>query len=238
MAVSVYSKDLANIEKQVNGSRVFLDTDISRRKIDVRLKPLISGLSRPTDIQFFPGSSSRGVILEQGGALKVFSLLEGSAETVHQLKVQSYSELGLLGMAFHPKFEKNRQIYVHYNPKDTKGLRSRISEWYLSKSKPYRMTSERILLEVKQPFSNHNAGQIAFGPDGYLYIGFGDGGYRNDPLEHGQNPKTFLGTIIRIDINQKDGNKPYSIPKDNPFVNREGFLPEVWGLRVKKSLEV
>ena len=155
---------------------------------------------------------------------------------IHQVKTASYSELGLLGLAFHPKFSKNRKIYLNYTPKISGRPWTRISEWVLPKptnGKWKGLHSERILLEVQQPFSNHNAGQLAFGPKGFLFIGLGDGGSGGDPLGHGQNGKTFLGSMLRIDVDKKVNRKHYAIPKDNPFRSNPKYLPEIWAIGLR-----
>ena len=144
------------------------------------------------------------------------------------------NEAGLLGMAFHPEYAKNGFAYLSYTA-DEDGLVSRISRFENRGSTDELMSdSETILLKVKQPYSNHNGGNILFGPDGYLYIGFGDGGSGGDPQGHGQNTQTLLGSILRIDVN--DGNNkgaPYAIPASNPFVKSQQGRPEIyaWGLR-------
>ena len=95
------------------------------------------------------------------------------------------------------------------------------------------LTANRSCLEVEQPYGNHNAGQLAFGPDGYLYIAMGDGGSAGDPFRHGQNSNTLLGTILRIDVDSASDGKDYAIPPDNPFIGVDGFQPEIYayGLR-------
>ena len=90
--------------------------------------------------------------------------------------------------------------------------------------------SEKVLLKIDQPFPNHNGGSIAFGPDGYLYIGLGDGGSRNDPMGNGQNLGTLEGSVLRIDVDSQTGDRPYGIPADNPFVNHTGARPEIYAL--------
>jgi len=143
------------------------------------------------------------------------------------------NEQGLLGLAMHPDFHRNGQFFVNYTrPKTHESVVSRF------RVDPARRTvadanSEEILMVIPQPYQNHNGGSIEFGPDGKLYIGMGDGGNRNDPLGNGQNRSQLLGTILRIDVDQKTGDLPYGIPADNPFVNQEGVRPEIfaYGLR-------
>jgi glucose/arabinose dehydrogenase len=139
-------------------------------------------------------------------------------------------------MAFHPKFKENGQFFVYYTPQGTaKPHTIAVSRFRVSKDDPTKgdPASEERLLEVEQPFWNHKGGTIVFGPDGYLYIALGDGGKRDDPFGNGQNLKTHLGKILRIDVDRKDPGKNYAIPKDNPFAEQSDKLGEIWasGLR-------
>ncbi len=144
------------------------------------------------------------------------------------------NEEGLLGCAFHPQFAQNGQVYVYYTSKKSPHT-SIISRFRVTKSDSGRAQadSEEELMRIEQPFWNHNGGTIEFGPDGYLYIGLGDGGSANDPYGNGQNLSTLLGSILRIDVNHRDGDRPYAIPKDNPFVGQADARPEIYayGLR-------
>jgi glucose/arabinose dehydrogenase len=151
---------------------------------------------------------------------------------VFTVDVHTHSELGLLGLAFHPRYQQNGLFYLDLNPRDGGPLRTRISEWQLPREALGREPAreKRVLLEINQPFPNHDGGQVAFGPDGYLYIGMGDGGSRADPQGHGQNLGSLLGKMLRIDV---DSSPSYKVPADNPFVSTEGARPEIWayGLR-------
>lgn len=140
------------------------------------------------------------------------------------------NEEGLLGLALHPQFKTNRQLFVYYTAA-APPRRSVISRLTFNKSFAYtanRSFTEQILLEIPQPFANHNGGSLAFGPDGYLYIGLGDGGSQNDPLANGQNKNSLLGSILRIDIDHTDQEKPYAIPQDNPFAGQDDVRPEIY----------
>ena len=142
----------------------------------------------------------------------------------------SPNEAGLLGMAFHPQFAQNGQVFLSYTAEGS-SLSSVISRFSRSADGNSLLPeSEQILLRVGQPYSNHNGGHIAFGPDGFLYIGFGDGGSGGDPEGNGQNIQTLLGSMLRIDV---DNGTPYSIPASNPFASNQQGLPEIfaWGLR-------
>ncbi len=142
---------------------------------------------------------------------------------------EGYSERGLLGLAFHPEYAENGRLFVNYT--DRQGT-TVVAEFAVANNDPNiaNPISERELLRQAQPFANHNGGMMAFGPDGYLYISLGDGGSGGDPEGNGQNPWTWLGSILRIDV---DGERPYSVPEDNPFVAAGNGAPEIWawGLR-------
>ncbi|MCC7508250.1 MAG: PQQ-dependent sugar dehydrogenase [Planctomycetes bacterium] len=146
------------------------------------------------------------------------------------------NEEGLLAMAFHPKFKENNFVYIHYSQhqagdKPRRGVTSRFK--VDAKTRNIDVSSETILFEIEQPYGNHNGCELVFGADGFLYASYGDGGSANDPHGHGQNLKTWLGTVLRIDVDKPDEGKQYGIPKDNPFVGRDDALPEIWayGLR-------
>lgn len=143
------------------------------------------------------------------------------------------NEEGLLGLAFDPDYQENRYFYVYYSADNPR--RSVLSRFSLDQedTNVANPQSEVIIMEVEQPYSNHNGGQTAFGPDGYLYIGLGDGGSAGDPEGNGQNLGTLLGSILRIDVSGLSGPGDYEIPADNPFVDTAGARAEIWafGLR-------
>ncbi|MEW6058235.1 MAG: PQQ-dependent sugar dehydrogenase [Bdellovibrionota bacterium] len=209
----------------------FEGEDKQRKAIKIDLEEVVSRVDQPTDIQFLPGRASTMIVAEKTGKLRWFRLGSRQSGTLVELAVNFESEMGLLGVAFHPKFSNNRKVYLHYNPAG-RVLKSRISEWVFANDSS-GLSNERVLLEVGQPFSNHKAGQIAFGPDSFLYIGFGDGGSGGDPHRNGQNTKTFLGKMIRIDVDRPAKGRPYSIPKDNPFINSKDVLPEIWAIGLR-----
>lgn len=179
---------------------------------------------RPVDFQHAGDNSNRTFIVEQKGVISVFP--NDPTVTAKQVfldietKVKDQgNEEGLLGLAFHPDYESNGFFYVNYtasNPNRTVISRFQVSASNINQANP---SSELVILEIAQPFSNHNGGQLAFGPDGYLYIAVGDGGSGGDPQNHGQNTTTLLGTILRINVNSRTGSLQYSIPSDNPFFN-------------------
>ncbi|QDT91641.1 PQQ-dependent sugar dehydrogenase [Gimesia algae] len=144
------------------------------------------------------------------------------------------NEEGLLGLAFHPDFKQNGQFFVYYSAEGTP-RKSKVSRFTVSKDDPSKAdpNSETTIMEIDQPYGNHNGGCIVFGPDGYLYIGLGDGGSGNDPLGNGQNLETLLGSILRIDVDKKAEGKNYAIPADNPFVDRANAKPEIFAYGVR-----
>jgi glucose/arabinose dehydrogenase len=205
--------------------------DTARRALPVALRPVFSGIDQPTDIQAVPGQSVLIVLQKAGGALWL-DPKTGRHGLWFQIRVNTRSEQGLLGLAFHPKYAQNGRFFLNYNV-DVNGQRvTRIDAWQADQRDPRKGTPKRIgtVLETPQPYANHDAGQLAFGPDGMLYVGLGDGGAADDPQGHGQNRMTWLGSMLRIDVN---GATPYVVPKDNPFVGQSGVQPEIWayGLR-------
>ena len=172
-------------------------------------------------------------MVEQAGVIRILqngAILPTPFLDIH-LRVTFSGEMGLLGVAFHPGFAQNQRLYVNYvRTIGVQKLRqSVIAEYQVSAGDANQAdpASERILLTVDQPYDNHKAGQVAFGPDKFLYIGFGDGGNGGDPHGNGQNLQTVLGKMLRIDVDHTAGGLPYAIPVDNPFVGGGG-LPEIW----------
>lgn len=178
---------------------------------------------RPVDIQHAGDGSDRLFVIEQAGIIRVFANDPEVANTEVFLDIRDRvrsngSEEGLLGLAFHPDYASNGFFYVNYtasNPRRTVVSRFEVEAANPDQADP---ASEQVILEVAQPFGNHNGGQVRFGPDGYLYIALGDGGDGGDPQGNGQNRSTLLGSILRIDVNTPSGDMNYSIPPDNPFV--------------------
>ncbi|MFP6899983.1 MAG: PQQ-dependent sugar dehydrogenase, partial [Opitutales bacterium] len=194
---------------------------------------------KPINVVVPPDGSNRQFLVLQGG--KIILLPKDStaskAEVFLDLSgrnmIQKAFEEGLLGLVFHPKFKNNGKFYLYYtlqNPKRSRLVERRMSEKDSSKTDE---KYERVLLEIPQPFWNHNSGNPIFGPDGYLYLSTGDGGKANDPLDHSQNTFALLGKILRIDVDSRSGDLPYGVPKDNPFVGKEGHRPEIWALGLR-----
>ena len=203
----------------------------------IALEPVFTPITFNQPVALIPNPSGEldWFLVEKGGIVWNFShddpLLDATVFIDISLLVESGpSEAGLLGMALHPLFPSNHNVFLSYTGQDGGSLVSTISR-FTSRDGGVTLdpSTEEVILTVEQPFNNHNGGNLAFGHDGYLYIGLGDGGRGGDPQGHGQNTETLLGSILRIDV---DGGPPYAIPKDNPFIS-EGGRPEIyaWGLR-------
>lgn len=209
----------------------YKDRDLKRSKIPVKLTLVASGLKGPTDFMPVPNDKEHVVVLGKNGDGYLIRLKDGGKKVLFTVKVQTNSEQGLLGLAFHPRFDENRRFFLNYSPAGSDSF-NRVAEWSWPKDGTPKET--KVLLDVADPYPNHNAGQLAFGPDGFLYVGFGDGGWRDDPEGNGQNLKALLGKMVRIDVDAGATKaRPYGIPADNPFVGRKDALPEIWayGLR-------
>lgn len=222
-------------------------------QVRVKLEQVADGLVHPLVMAWPDDGTKRRFITEQTGGIWIqtpdgkmsgrpFLDLAGKIVPLDR----EFDERGLLGLAFHPKYKENGKFYVAYSaPKRADAPRPvrlhwnhtmNISEFRVSKSNPNEanLASERIILQIDEPQFNHNGGALEFGPDGYLYISVGDGGFANDKaighhprLGNGQDTSTLLGKILRIDVNSGD---PYGIPGDNPFVGQKDIRPEIWAL--------
>jgi glucose/arabinose dehydrogenase len=197
---------------------------------------VVDGLERPVDLVEANDGSGRLFVLEQAGVVRVIqneALLPQPYLDIRPIVGSQGNEQGLLGVVFHPRFAENGYLYLNYTDRNgnTNIARYTRSPENQDLADPQ---SEKRLLFVEQPYPNHNGGSLAFGPDGYLYLGLGDGGSAGDPQGYAQRRDTYLGKILRIDV---DGGDPYAIPADNPFADggseAGGGLPEIWayGLR-------
>jgi glucose/arabinose dehydrogenase len=205
-------------------------------------------IKRPILLTHAGDGSNRLFVPSQLGTIYVFPNDPAVEEPKEFLDIRSrvvyednQNEKGFLGMAFHPKYRENGEFFVYYTPTGTKKPNTiAVSRFRVSKDDPNRADpdSEERLLEVEHPFWNHKGGTIVFGPDGYLYIAIGDGGLANDPYKNGQNTATLLGKILRIDVDKRDGDKPYAIPKDNPFADQEGKAPEIWAYGMRNPWRI
>ena len=190
-----------------------------------RLQTFATGLSRPVLLRNAKDGTNRVFVVQQTGIIKVFQpgatsptdFINLSSKIV--IPVPAGDERGLLGMTFHPQFATNGKFYVNYSKVGTGA--TVIAEYTTVPGNPNQgdIASERVILTIPQPFSNHNGGMIEFGPDGYLYVGMGDGGSADDPGNRAQNPAQLLGKMLRIDVNIPVGSQvPYLIPSTNPFL--------------------
>ena len=213
---------------------VFDGDDAARTKLRIDLHPVAEGFHQPTDVQFVPGLEHTAVVLEKGGTALWVSTENGARRPLLQVEVLGASEQGLLGLAFHPRFASNGRFFINYTLRKGDADVSRVEEWTVpSPREPAGAKAVRVVLEVVQPYQNHNGGGLAFGPDGYLYVGWGDGGFRADPLGAGQDRSTWLGKMLRVDIDKQAPGKSYAVPADNPFRGQPGVKEEIWayGLR-------
>jgi glucose/arabinose dehydrogenase len=196
-----------------------------------RLEEIFRGLSSPVGIIDPGDGSGRLFIVEKTGTIRVAidgSVLDTPYLDISEL-VSGQSEQGLLGLAFDPNFAENGRMYVNYTDRDGNTVVARYTSANPTSNEVDPETAVTILSQ-EQPAPNHNGGQVVFGPDGYLYIGLGDGGGQGDPDGNGQNLQTWLGKILRIDVS---GDEGYAIPADNPYVDGADGLPEIFisGLR-------
>ncbi|MGD8554051.1 MAG: PQQ-dependent sugar dehydrogenase [Anaerolineales bacterium] len=189
---------------------------------------MVDGLRRPLDLKHT--GDERLLVVEQAGLIRVVA--EGKLQPRPFLDIRDRvndgaNEQGLLGLAFHPDYENNGLLFVNYTGDRGQTVIARFQ--VSSDPQVADPASELVLLQIEQPFANHNGGAMAFGPDGYLYVATGDGGSAGDPQGNGQRLDTLLGKLLRLDV---DGGDPYTIPADNPFINGSG-LPEIWNLGLR-----
>ena len=196
---------------------------------------VVSGLSQPLDLQSVPEDPERLYVVEQGGRIRVVrnGQLQPAPFLDISVQLSSGGERGLLGLAFHPQFATNRRFFVNYTRRASGA--TVIAEFRAASADEADAGSERQFLLVPQPFANHNGGGVVFGDDGFLYVALGDGGSGGDPLGNGQSLDTFLGKILRIDV---DAGAPYAVPFDNPFVSTPGALPEIWAYGLRNPFRI
>jgi glucose/arabinose dehydrogenase len=199
----------------------------------VSLSRVAGGFVLPVHVTHAGDGSGRIFVVEQAGRIRILD--NGAALPSPFLDISSLvaccGEQGLLSVAFPPGFPAKQHFYVNYTriaDGATVVARYRVSAGDANAADP---ASEEVLLTIPQPFSNHNGGQLAFGPDGYLYIGMGDGGSGGDPLNSGQTPGVLLGKLLRIDV--ESGTVPYGIPATNPFLGMAGYREEIWALGLR-----
>jgi len=199
-----------------------------------RLQQVLSGLDSPVYVTNAGDSSRRLFVVEQTGRIKVLQPGAQAATVFLDLssRVMSGGEQGLLGLAFHPQFAANGRFFVDYT-RQSDGA-TIVAEYHRSANNANSAdATETAILTIPQPFPNHNGGMLAFGKDGFLYIGMGDGGSANDPGNRAQNINELLGKILRIDVNHAAAGVPYSSPADNPFVGSKSGLPEIYAVGLR-----
>ncbi len=196
-------------------------------------------LGQPTDIRASNDGTNRLFVCEKAGRIHVFENNPDVQASSVFLDISDVvitrSEMGLLGLDFDPDYVNNGYFFVHYNLRSNGVDVTRIARFSVRADNPNQADpeSEVVVLEFQQPFPNHDGGSIMFGPDGYLYIAMGDGGSGNDPLNSGQDLRTLLGAILRIDISTLDETNEYAIPESNPYAGNLQYRQEIyaWGLR-------
>ncbi|HJO91751.1 MAG TPA: PQQ-dependent sugar dehydrogenase, partial [Anaerolineales bacterium] len=207
-------------------SLAITSTPIKSPVLNYSLELVVDGFQRPIYVTHSGDGTARLFVVEQNGAIYIVSggkVLDTPFLDLKDRITRSSSEQGLLGLAFDPNYSDNGQFFVHYsdNNGDTVVMKFLVSGD--ANRADYQSGIE--VLTQSQPYRNHNGGQIAFGPDGNLYIGLGDGGLAGDPQQNGQNLATMLGSILRVSIESSVG---YTVPSDNPFFANEGARSEIW----------
>jgi glucose/arabinose dehydrogenase len=200
-------------------------------RVQIEIEAIVGSLDRPLGASHAGDGSGRLFILEKPGRIRILrqgALLDRPFLDLSDRVNSSASEQGLLGVAFHPRYAGNGRFFVNYTDSDG----DTVVAQFLVSDDPDRADpdSEQLVLALDQPAGNHNGGHLAFGPDGYLYIGTGDGGGAGDQFGNGQNGQTLLGAMLRLDIN---GELPYTTPLDNPFIGDGSIRDEIWALGLR-----
>jgi len=227
-AVAVLSDDYV-VETAPTETATFDALDEGRRRLDVGLTEVAGGLDQPTDLVFAPDGLL--LVVERGGTVRWVEL-GGERGELLDVAVRTTSEQGLLGIALHPEFGANGRFFLNYVERQGLGDVTVVEEWSVPAGSDLRTataTPGARLLQVAQPYQNHNGGQLLFGPDGMLYVPLGDGGLKDDIHGHAQDRGTLLGSILRLDV---DAPAPH-VPRDNPFVDEDGVRPEIWAYGVR-----
>jgi len=233
---------------QVFCSLIFAGAAPAQPLPKIELQPVFSKLNdeRPIWMSEAPDGSHRFFVVYQSGRIVIVKKGSDGGDAKEFLNIEDRNpyfdnEDGLLSIAFHPGFKTNGLFYIYYTQENSAEQQARmqdfpyrsvVSEMKVSATDPDKAdtNSERILLQVPEPYWNHKGGELCFGPDGYLYLGLGDGGPPSggDPFNNGQNLNTLLAKMLRIDVNTRTGKLPYGIPRDNPFANATNARPEIF----------
>jgi glucose/arabinose dehydrogenase len=199
--------------------------------------PVVTGLDQPVGVTNSGDGTGRLFVIEKGGFIRIVQggqlLPEPFLEVSNLITPDAQTEQGLLGLAFHPDYKNNGTFFIYYSDTNKKenGAANTVVARYQVSGDPNKAdpATGKVILTTEQPFSNHNGGHLAFGPDGYLYIGTGDGGDGGDPQENAENLTKLLGKLLRIDVNAET----YKVPETNPWKPESGAATEIWayGLR-------
>lgn len=199
------------------------------------------GFTAPVDISSTGLSGDERIyIVEQAGKVRILNLTDDTIARAPLIdlgdRVKSRGEMGLLGLVFDTDLSKRPFVYVNYTRATTSGQETVVARYTLNDDQTKAdIGSEKIILRQDQPYANHNGGDLAFGPEGYLYIPLGDGGSGGDPKDQAQNKESWLGKILRIDVHS---DSAYEIPSDNPFVNNSAYEPEIWSLGLRNPWRI
>ena len=194
---------------------------------------------KPISLVTVPDGSGRSLLVLQGGRVLLISSefekgeISTFLEISSELMIDNDFEEGLLGLVFHPKYKQNGLFYLYHslqNPKRSVLVERRVNN---RTSLTVDATYSRLVLEIEQPYWNHNSGVPEFGPDGFLYLSTGDGGKANDPHDFAQNTFSLLGKVLRLDVDGREGDLAYGIPEDNPFRDKPGYRGEIWTLGMR-----
>ena len=206
--------------------------DPGRPATTIQLEPVAEGFTKP--VYLTHAGDERLFVVEQEGVIRIVAggaVLPAPFLDIRDRVGSDASERGLLSVVFHPQYGENGRFFVNYTNKDGNTV---VSRFQVNADDPNTAdpASEEILFTIGQPYPNHNGGLLKFGPDGYLYVGMGDGGLADDPAGHGQNKGTLLGAMLRIDVNVEDAPF-YGVPADNPFVNDPDGRNEIWAIGLR-----
>ncbi|HEX2748824.1 MAG TPA: PQQ-dependent sugar dehydrogenase [Verrucomicrobiales bacterium] len=188
----------------------------------IALVKVVDGLIDPIHVSSARDGSGRLFVCERNGLIRIVKdgkLLKKPFLDLKDKTLSSFLEEGLYAVEFHPKFKENGKVYVSYADLWFNGA-TMLMEYTVSKTDPDKLdpASAKVIMQIDFPYCNHHGGKMAFGPDGYLYVGVGDGGWEGDVIDAGQDLSTWLGKMLRIDVNSSSADRAYSIPKDNPFI--------------------